>query len=91
VFNKTNRGICRKLLCVAAQKQLAPGFGETSFLKEIAMPRSLDEDLHVPVSAADKARFKALAEKDGRTISSLARRVILSWLNRVDKQSKATA
>jgi len=55
------------------------------------MPRGLDQDVHIQMTEADKARFRALAERDGRTISSLARRVILAWLNKVDKSPKAAA
>ena len=55
------------------------------------MPRGLDQDLHIQVSEGDKARIRILAQRDGRTVSSLVRRVVLAWLNKFDKQSKATA
>jgi hypothetical protein len=55
------------------------------------MPRGLDQDLHVQLSQEDKARFRALAERDGRTISSLARRVILLWIAKADRQSPKAA
>jgi hypothetical protein len=56
-----------------------------------ATRRDFNEELHIQVSRDMKARIRVLAEQDGRTVSSLMRRVVLAWLNKIDKQSKATA
>jgi hypothetical protein len=57
------------------------------------MPRPLarDKDLHIQVDADVKQRIRALAAEDGRPVSSLLRRVVLAWLAKIDKRSKATA
>jgi hypothetical protein len=54
-------------------------------------PLARDKDLHIQVDEDVKRRIRALAAEDGRPVSSLLRRVVLAWLAKIDKRSKATA
>jgi predicted DNA-binding protein len=46
------------------------------------MPRPLarDKDVHVQFEEEVKKRLRALAAADQRTVSSLVRRVVMTWL-----------